>query len=62
MTAEQAQAERDKGNFVREEEGGFRRIVAMVFIILDYKSPNVLHINLSVTHAINHVQNVSYYI
>ena len=28
MTAEQAQAERDKGNFVREEEGGFRRIVA----------------------------------
>ena len=23
MTAEQAQAERDKGNFVREEEGGF---------------------------------------
>ena len=29
MTAEQAQAERDKGNFVREEEGGFRRIVAL---------------------------------
>lgn len=28
MTAEQAQAERDKGNFVREEEAGFRRIVA----------------------------------
>lgn len=28
MTAEQAQAERNKGNFVREEEAGFRRIVA----------------------------------
>ena len=28
MTAEQAQAEREKGNFVREEEGGFRRIIA----------------------------------